>query len=216
MHASTQPLSTTRRSPLLAFALLSLALHSLLLLNVEKMPPPALGDGTLPTLSVALQPAAAATPPPQPVIRQVRQRTAARTVIPTPVVATTPQAAPTPIQQFHEESTPATSTAGNEQASAAAVEQRLLGRVHSELLRYFRYPPLAVRNGWQGTVLLGFRINRQGDIEAIHVARSSGHSALDRAAVGALSQVRRLLLDTGSLSGTLDLQLPVIYRLEES
>lgn len=83
------------------------------------------------------------------------------------------------------------------------------------LARYFRYPPRARREGWQGAVLLRFRINSDGTLAAIQVAHSSGYALLDRAAVGALSRVGRLSLES-ALPHPLELQLPVIYRLEES
>ncbi|MEW6646276.1 MAG: TonB family protein [Pseudomonadota bacterium] len=92
----------------------------------------------------------------------------------------------------------------------------IAARINLELARHFHYPSQAMRRGWQGIVLLGFRIGIDGDIEAIHIAQSSGHALLDRAALGALSKVHRITLDSGQLRAALDLQLPVVYRLEES
>ncbi|WP_127476039.1 energy transducer TonB [Sulfurivermis fontis] len=106
----------------------------------------------------------------------------------------------------------AVATAHHESDDSAAIA----ARINLELARHFHYPPQAVRRGWQGIVLLGFRIGIDGDIEAIHIAQSSGHALLDRAALGALSKVHRIALDSGRLRAALDLQLPVVYRLEES
>jgi protein TonB len=48
-----------------------------------------------------------------------------------------------------------------------------------------RYPPQALRNGWEGRVELRVRIDASGRVEAAEVARSSGFAALDQAALAA-------------------------------
>jgi len=45
------------------------------------------------------------------------------------------------------------------------------------------YPPLAVRQGWQGTVLLRVRVLQTGAVESVEVVRSSGKKVLDDAAI---------------------------------
>ena len=45
------------------------------------------------------------------------------------------------------------------------------------------YPALAVRQGWQGTVLLRVRVLQSGTVESVEVVRSSGKKVLDDAAV---------------------------------
>jgi periplasmic protein TonB len=45
------------------------------------------------------------------------------------------------------------------------------------------YPPMAVRQGWQGTVLLRVRVLSSGSVEGIEVVRSSGKKLLDDAAI---------------------------------
>jgi periplasmic protein TonB len=45
------------------------------------------------------------------------------------------------------------------------------------------YPSLAVRQGWQGTVLLRVRVRETGAVESIEVLRSSGRKVLDDAAI---------------------------------
>lgn len=108
---------------------------------------------------------------------------------------------------------PATDTAV---PSAPVPATSLRSRVGLALAHHFYYPAIAQRRGQQGIVLLAFRITVAGDIEAIHVAQSSGYTLLDRAAIGALRKVQKVLLDENELPQALDLQLPVIYRLENS
>ncbi len=83
-----------------------------------------------------------------------------------------------------------------------------------DLQRYFRYPPLARRMGWQGEVWLRFDLHDDGAIAAIQVARSSGYDLLDEDAVHTLQQVARLTTAAPGrrLQG---LEIPVIYRLTE-
>jgi protein TonB len=45
------------------------------------------------------------------------------------------------------------------------------------------YPAQAVRQGWQGTVLLRVRVLQNGAVESVEVVRSSGKKLLDDAAI---------------------------------
>lgn len=81
-----------------------------------------------------------------------------------------------------------------------------------ELTNHFSYPLLARRRGWQGEVILAFRLEVDGTIINARVARSSGYGVLDRAALNALGKVKRI---NHTLQQVQDMQLPVIYRLQE-
>jgi protein TonB len=102
--------------------------------------------------------------------------------------------------------------AAGETNSLPQEEYLLLALLNEELSRHFFYPPLAVRRGQQGTVALGFEIDRQGQINNIHVAQSSGHAILDRAAMQALIRVGKL---SSRPQQPHSMQLPVSYRLAE-
>ena len=45
------------------------------------------------------------------------------------------------------------------------------------------YPIIAERRGYQGTVILDVLVNRDGRVESIQLAKSSGYDILDRAAI---------------------------------
>lgn len=45
------------------------------------------------------------------------------------------------------------------------------------------YPPMAVRQGWQGTVLLRVRVLSDGKVEAVEIKQSSGRKLLDDEAI---------------------------------
>ncbi|MBI5782930.1 MAG: energy transducer TonB [Gammaproteobacteria bacterium] len=98
--------------------------------------------------------------------------------------------------------------------SSQAVRNYLLGKVRTELARYFQYPALARERGWEGQVILGFSLQADGHLEKIHIARSSGYHVLDESARAALGRISTIA-DAGQwLDGrAIDMQLPVIYRL---
>ncbi len=106
----------------------------------------------------------------------------------------------------------ATSAAGPAPGTHAKIQSQLL----SDLKRYFEYPLLARRRGWEGTVWLEFVVAPDGVLERIHVAQGSGYDALDDSALNALRRVGRLPEASAWLDGhALAMELPVIYRLQE-
>ncbi len=100
-------------------------------------------------------------------------------------------------------------------------QNRVISRLQLELKQYFYYPRLAQRKNIQGTVIIGFAINLQGQINNIRILKSSGFSILDMAAEDALQKLRQL--DWGQerdrpylQRDNSDIKLPVIYKLTES
>ncbi|MDD3450380.1 MAG: TonB family protein [Gammaproteobacteria bacterium] len=101
---------------------------------------------------------------------------------------------------------------GTEAGLAAEVRRVIRLRLAGE----FRYPALARRRGWEGEVVLAFRVDADGRIGNVRVANSSGFGLLDSAARDALLRVAAVELADGRRPGAaLDLTLPVIYRLSE-
>jgi protein TonB len=78
---------------------------------------------------------------------------------------------------------------------------------------HFYYPMLARRKGWEGEVTLALRVETDGRLTGIHIVGSSGHRVLDNAAIDSLSRARALQLPGGALDGSVDMLLPVHYRL---
>jgi protein TonB len=100
------------------------------------------------------------------------------------------------------------------QQAAQATQVRLW--LQEQLRSHFRYPGLARRRGLEGTVVLHFRVEKDGQIINIKVLDSSGHGILDRNAHATLENIGRV--DHGQpllISQALDLTLPVIYRLSQ-
>ncbi|MDH5785019.1 MAG: TonB family protein [Chromatiales bacterium] len=86
----------------------------------------------------------------------------------------------------------------------------LISQIEQELANHFYYPIKARKYGWQGEVHLAFSIGTDGTLFNIRIAQGSGYSTLDRAALFSLSEITRI---ESTLSDTMSLELPVIYRL---
>ncbi|MBU0481567.1 MAG: energy transducer TonB [Proteobacteria bacterium] len=76
------------------------------------------------------------------------------------------------------------------------------------------YPAMARRRQLQGTVLLEVAVSREGKVEGLEIAESSGHKVLDRAAVEA---VRYWLFEPGREGGRqvpMKVLVPVRFSLK--
>jgi protein TonB len=102
---------------------------------------------------------------------------------------------------------------GKQSASARAqIQAQLL----LDLRRYFEYPLLARRRGWEGTVLLSFVVESDGALRGIEIAHSSGYELLDNSALAAVRRVGRVSEAGRWLGGrSLEMDVPVIYQLKE-
>lgn len=83
-----------------------------------------------------------------------------------------------------------------------------LQRAQSALSKHLFYPPEAVAAGLEGDVVLLLTLAEGGRITAAEIAKSSGHSLLDQAALVAAGQIRAL---PGNPRQTL---LPVSFWLQ--
>jgi len=105
-------------------------------------------------------------------------------------------------------------TAQAQQNVAAAVESQLITQMRNALAPYFTYPLMARRNGWEGQVQVGLRVEADGRLSHVRIAHSSGYRTLDSAALTALNRVSTLPEAAGWLDGRhFDMVLPIEYRL---
>ena len=73
-------------------------------------------------------------------------------------------------------------------AKKHAVSGGILSAISSAVRKEVVYPPVARKNHLEGTVLVSFRIAKDGSALDIHVAESSGSGILDEAAVEAVKK----------------------------
>ena len=86
-----------------------------------------------------------------------------------------------------------------------------LSAIRDAVLSYLRYPPIARRMGWEGTVLVRFTLLPEGGLEEIRVERSSGYKVID---MSALEAVRKAHKDFPKPEEKVTLVIPIVYRLE--
>jgi protein TonB len=77
-----------------------------------------------------------------------------------------------------------------------------------------RYPRLARKRGWEGTVLLEVEVLSSGNVGTIIVARSSGHRVLDRAAQKAVEKWQFSVNRTDGSGVTATVEIPVTFTLD--
>ena len=82
--------------------------------------------------------------------------------------------------------------------------------IMDRLKRYLAYPERARLNGWNGRVILSFRLGTDGKARSIKVVTSSGFQVLDRSAVAAVQRASPFIL---SRRQETELLLPVVYAL---
>jgi periplasmic protein TonB len=78
-----------------------------------------------------------------------------------------------------------------------------------------RYPLLARRKGWEGTVVIEIHVSGSGRVEQARVEKSSGYAILDGAALGAIRSWR-IALNGRLEEADLRFRIPVIFKLREA
>lgn len=131
-----------------------------------------------------------------------------------------PDKTTTPIQA---DEIPSTNNRSNEpdrslgERQTAVLQNYLLGEIHHRLSQYLQYPDRARRRGWEGSVIVGFNIDQQGFLQNVHLARTSGYTLLDSAALTAIKKVNYIpVIHWGSRFQPVALRLPIVYRLTNS
>lgn len=209
--------SCSRHSGLTWFLLLSCGLHLLLLVGYSRTTAtaslPRLGQAVI-NVDLENAPRDARVPDKIPVrvSHIARETPVASMPLPTHGAGlgeTPSDASPRELPRGHEPQI--TAVSGN------ALRNQLLGELQTRLARYLTYPPLARERGWQGTVWLGVHVEPNGRLENIRLERSSGYAVLDRSALNSLDRLGYFTEAVAWLNGrSIDVQLPVIYRLMEN
>ena len=142
-------------------------------------------------------------------------------------IATRRHRAPHPVRTASPAQTrPATATIKTASTAAAVASNPVLQREETDrhlrssvmelVSRELTYPAIARRKGWQGIVKLELHIEADGSITDLQLAESSGYSILDRAAMQCL-QFASLPGAARWLHGqTINIVVPVEYRLVDS
>jgi protein TonB len=96
--------------------------------------------------------------------------------------------------------------------SGAGARGADFSRIRDAIQRGIAYPATARKMGWEGKVVVAFRLLSDGSVRNVRVVRGSGHAALDQGAVAAVrnaSPFPRPPVEAEILT-------PVVYRLTPS
>ena len=94
---------------------------------------------------------------------------------------------------------------------------RVTAQLNQAFDQYFSYPRLAQRNGWQGIVKLGLRVESNGQLSHIRLLSTSGFPVLDQAALETLNRISTLQDVDIWLNGLhFDTVLPIQFKLVDS
>lgn len=104
---------------------------------------------------------------------------------------------------------PAAQTRPEPQADYGWLKEAL----RSEVEKLKRYPAIARMNNWEGRVLLRAVIKDNGEVAELEVAESSGHAALDAAALEAMRRASPLKLPHRLGRSHVVLHVPIRYHL---
>jgi len=91
------------------------------------------------------------------------------------------------------------------------VEEAQFSTISKLVREHLEYPYLARRMGWEGEVLLFFRLNPTGEVEEIKVLKSSGFEVLDKSAVNALKRASKHFPRPKQI---VLIKLPIQFKLE--
>ncbi len=85
--------------------------------------------------------------------------------------------------------------------------------LHRRIIELRHYPSTARLNGWEGKVVLKVSIRNDGQLKDVEVVKSSGHEALDQAAMEAVRRACPLHMKHELTAPMVVLHLPVSYSL---
>ena len=98
----------------------------------------------------------------------------------------------------------------NKNAEESLLRERL-SVISNIVQRHINYPPIARRMGWEGSVLIGFVLEPNGDIRDLKVLKSCGYEVLDKEALDA---IRRSYKDFPKPPISVVVKLLINFRLE--
>ena len=88
--------------------------------------------------------------------------------------------------------------------------ERNFGYIRDLIVKNLKYPSVARRMGWKGSVTVAFVILENGNTEAIRVTQSSGHDLLDQSVLKTV----RALQPFPRPPVRAELIIPIAFRLE--
>ena len=174
------------------------------------------GPITLPAMAQVQAPAVAA-PAPAPAPVQAQAATPAPAPVPAPVQAQAATPAPAPVQAQAQAAAPSSGPAPAAESVMPASTRSTDADYKAAYLKNPRpaYPLLAIRQGAQGQVLLLVEVLTDGRAGRIELEKSSGHAALDAAAINAVRAWRFTPARKDGLLAAQTVSIPIQFNLKD-
>jgi protein TonB len=132
---------------------------------------------------------------------------------PAPSTVVLPEEKKPPVQ-VEEQRPPAPVTAAPVRGGAPRIEPSWESRLFRKLQQSKRYPSEARTRGEEGVVLLAFSIDRSGHVTSRHIAKGSGHTALDDEAMTLVMRAQPMPAFPPSMTETeISLTVPIRFSL---
>lgn len=90
-------------------------------------------------------------------------------------------------------------------------KKKNLSFIREVISSYLTYPPVARRMGWEGKVVVVFKLTPEGYVEDLRIKRSSGYELLDKNTLRLIKEASR---EFPKPEKTITLIVPVVYKLE--
>lgn len=143
---------------------------------------------------------------------------------PLPPVAPTPEPVIEPIPEPIAEPEPAPvveapppAPAGPTLAEIDAAKGKYKRMLLAAMNKHKKYPRIAKNRGWQGKVIIQFNLDRNGNILSKKVIQTSGHNALDKAAIKMAEKAAPFPRPPSVLQGdSFNIKVPVPFKLKSS
>ena len=168
--------------------------------------------------SVTAEPTMTAAPVQQPLTTEASAiETASVTRDPYPPAPPAPATAAVidakPAESVTREPAPQTAMATSPTPAVKADYGWLAESLRRRLAEIKRYPSAARLNGWEGKVVLRAVIRADGQLSEVKVHRSSGHEALDNAAMEAMRSACPLPMTNTIAAAEIAMLVPMVYSL---
>lgn len=138
----------------------------------------------------------------------------AKTVLTAPPLAAVSQPSAVQPEAPVHQAAAAAGNAGTIATQANSIDKVYTTRVRELIDRQKEYPLMARKSGAEGTVYIKFVLARDGSLKRAEVSRSSGRRILDKAAINAVTAVRRFPAVPASMEGAeLNFELPLTYKI---
>jgi len=89
-----------------------------------------------------------------------------------------------------------------------------LGSARLKIEKAKKYPREARRRGWEGKVVLLFRINPNGEVGGISIIQSSSYRELDEEGITTIRRAAPFLPPPLANQDTLEVKVPLVFKLE--